>query len=225
MNMTKQSETSVLVVGAGASGTMLSLQLSRYDTRFRTIDPLPAPSLASRAITVHSRMLEIFELLDQKLAENFLQRGIKNKGYDLHYVNEGKRNVVKMGIDFTTTDCRYPYLLVHRQDETEKVLRDYWHQHFNRSAEWGMQLISVEQDTRGVISVVRNSETGAEEIIRSKYVIACDGINSQVRRCLESGLETRPGGIRPGQTFIARYLRSRAQTHCRAGYMGSLLLT
>ena len=185
MNMTKQSETSVLVVGAGASGTMLSLQLSRYDTRFRTIDRLPAPSLASRAITVHSRMLEIFELLDQNLAENFLQRGIKNKGYDLHYVNEGKRNVVKMGIDFTTTDCRYPYLLVHRQDETEQALREYWQQHFNRSAEWGMQLISVEQDSSGVISVVRNTETGAEEIIRSKYVIACDGINSQVRRCLE----------------------------------------
>ncbi len=183
--MTTKSETSILVVGAGASGTMLSLQLSRYGAPFRTIDRLPAPSLASRAITVHSRMLEIFELLDQNLAENFLQRGIKNKGYDLHYVNEGKRNVVKMGIDFTTTDCRYPYLLVHRQDETEQALREYWQQHFNRSAEWGMQLISVEQDSSGVISVVRNTETGAEEIIRSKYVIACDGINSQVRRCLE----------------------------------------
>jgi len=185
MNMTKQSETSVLVVGAGASGTMLSLQLSRYGVPFRTIDRLSAPSLASRAITVHSRMLEIFELLDQNLVELFLQRGIKNKGYDLHYVREGKRDVVKMGIDFTTTDCRYPYLLVHRQDETEQILREYWHQHFDRSAEWGMQLVSVKQDNNGVVSVVRNTETGTEEIIRSKYVIACDGINSQVRRCME----------------------------------------
>lgn len=164
---------------------MLSLQLSRYGAPYRTIDRLPAPSPASRAITVHSRMLEIFELLDKKLVEQFLQRGIKNKGYDLHYVKGGKRNVVKMGIDFTTTDCRYPYLLVHRQDETEKYLRDYWQENFDRTAEWGMQLVDIKQDDEHVISLVRNVASGAEETIKSKYVIACDGINSQVRRCLE----------------------------------------
>ncbi|MDG2177141.1 MAG: FAD-dependent monooxygenase [Gammaproteobacteria bacterium] len=175
----------VLVVGGGASGTMLSLQLSRYGTDFRTIDRLPAPSPTSRAITVHSRMLEIFELLDKDLAAQFIDRGIPDKGYDLHYVRDGKRHVVEMGIDFTTTDCRYPFLLIHRQDETEKALRDYWKQKYNGEAQWGKKLVSVEQDGDCVSSVIEDTQTGAQETIRSTYVIACDGINSQVRRCLD----------------------------------------
>lgn len=183
--MPGHSEIPVLVVGGGASGTMLSLQLARYGVPARTIDRLPAPATTSRAITVHSRMLEIFELLDPTLAARFLERGIRDKGYDLHYFRDGKRHVVPMGIDFTTTDCRYPFLLIHRQDETERFLREYWARHFGGQAEWGRQLVGVTQDGDGVTSRFRNIATGKEETIRSRYVIACDGINSQVRRCLD----------------------------------------
>ena len=183
--MSSISETPILVVGGGASGTMLSLQLSRYGANYRTIDRLPEPAQTSRAITVHSRMLEIFELLDPALAERYLARGIEDKGYDLHYVRDGERKVVRMGIDFTITDCRYPYLLIHRQDETEKYLREYWKTHFDREAEWGKKLVSIEKESGSVLSTVEDIATGKREKIRSRYVIACDGINSKVRQCLE----------------------------------------
>lgn len=183
--MIKSSKTPILVVGGGAAGTMLSLQLSRYGAEFRTIDRLTEPATTSRAITVHSRMLEIFELLDPHLATRFLERGLPDQGYDLHYVNDGERKVVPMGIDFTTTDCNYPFLLIHRQDETERFLREYWKEHFEREAEWGKRLISVEQVGDKVISVVEDVASGEQESIESTYVIACDGINSQVRRSLE----------------------------------------
>lgn len=182
--MTEISEIPILVVGGGASGTMLSLQLSRYGASFRTVDRLPAPAPTSRAITVHSRMLEIFELLDPALAQRFLDRGIHDKGYDLHYVRDGARHVVPMGIDFTTTDCRYPFLLIHPQDETERNLRDYWKDKFGRTAQWGKRFVDVEQDGDSLISTLEDVATGAEERVRSKYVIACDGINSRVRRAL-----------------------------------------
>ena len=94
--MASDIDIPILVVGGGASGTMLSLQLSRYGASFRTIDRLSAPSPTSRAITVHSRMLEIFELLDKDLAAQFIDRGIPDKGYDLHYLRDGKRHVVEM---------------------------------------------------------------------------------------------------------------------------------
>ena len=183
--MASDIDIPILVVGGGASGTMLSLQLSRYGASFRTIDRLSAPSPTSRAITVHSRMLEIFELLDKDLAAQFIDRGIPDKGYDLHYLRDGKRHVVEMGIDFTTTDCRYPYLLIHRQDETEKALRDYWKKHFNGQTEWGKKLLSVKQDDECIVSIIENTQTGEQESIRSTYVIACDGINSKVRSCLD----------------------------------------
>lgn len=183
------TETQVLVVGGGASGTMLSLQLSRYGVPFRTIDRLPAPAATSRAITVHSRMLEIFELLDPALAQRFISRGIRDRGYDLHYVRDSERHVVCMGIDFTTTDCRYPYLLIHRQDETERNLRDYWRARYGGGAEWGKHLLHVEPEGVSVVATVADGQTGIEERIRAQYVIACDGINSQVRRCLDMAQE------------------------------------
>jgi 2-polyprenyl-6-methoxyphenol hydroxylase-like FAD-dependent oxidoreductase len=183
--MKQTTEIPVLVVGGGASGTMLSLQLSRYGVNFRTIDRLPGPAPTSRAITVHSRMLEIFELLDENLLKQFLNRGIVNEGYDLHYIRDGRRHVVPMGIDFTTSACNYPYLLIHRQDETEQTLRDYWTLHFQQEAEWGKKLVNLEQRANGNVCVVEDTATGEQEIIFARYVIACDGVNSRVRQSLD----------------------------------------
>ena len=53
-------DTSVLVIGAGAAGTMLALELARHCVEARVVDRLPAPSPYSRAVTVHARTLEIF---------------------------------------------------------------------------------------------------------------------------------------------------------------------
>ena len=183
--MIRKSTVPILVVGGGAAGTMLSLQLARYGIHARTIDRLSEPAPTSRAITIHSRMLEIFECIDKELAQRFLDRGIKSPGYDLHYVNNGERKKVPMGIDFTTTDCRYPFLLLHRQDETEKNLREFWREKFGGETDWGKTLIHVEPGENGLVSTIRNNETNQEEIIISRYVIACDGINSQVRKSLQ----------------------------------------
>ena len=60
----KTSETSVLVVGGGAAGAMLSLELARQGVEARTIDRASGPASTSKAITVHTRTAEIFEHID-----------------------------------------------------------------------------------------------------------------------------------------------------------------
>ena len=77
----------MLIVGAGAAGTMLTLELARRGVRVRTVDRLPKPADTSRAITVHARTMEIFERIDKRLIERYLDRGIHNKGYVLHFVD------------------------------------------------------------------------------------------------------------------------------------------
>jgi 2-polyprenyl-6-methoxyphenol hydroxylase-like FAD-dependent oxidoreductase len=132
-----KSETPVLIVGSGAAGTMLSLELARRGVAARTIDRLPEPQTTSRAITIHARTAEIFERIDPAISKACLTRGIHNKGYVLHFVDEaGARSEVRPGIDFTSIDTRYPFILVHRQSETETVLRDYLRSHFGRETEW-----------------------------------------------------------------------------------------
>jgi NADPH-dependent dioxygenase len=182
----KKSHVPVLVVGAGAAGTMLTLELARRGVHVLTIDRLPKPSDTSRAITVHARMLEIIERIDKRLVERYLERGIHNKGYVLHFVDgAGRRSEVRPGIDFTKLDSRYPFLLVHRQSETEQYLREYTGAHFGVAPDWNTSCVDVRQDETGVTATLESD--GVEEQVHCHYLVGCDGPNSRVRRAV--GLE------------------------------------
>ena len=54
------SETPVLIAGAGPTGLVLALWLSRAGVPFRLIDKAPAPGTASRAMAVQARTLEFY---------------------------------------------------------------------------------------------------------------------------------------------------------------------
>src|SRR5262245_41808144 len=167
---------------------MLTLELARRGVAARTIDRLPAAAETSRAISVHARTAEILERIDRRLAARFLERGIHNKGYVLHFVDAaGRRSEVRPGIDFRALDSRYPYILIHRQDETERYLREYTREHFGCATEWGTECSAVTPDADGVTAMLVRTRDGAEETVRCRYLIACDGPGSRVRRLL--GLE------------------------------------
>ena len=180
------SEVPVLIVGGGAAGTMLTLELARRGIASRTVDRLPGPAATSRAITVHARTAEILERIDPDLAQRFLERAIHNKGYVLHFVDaEGRRSEVRPGIDFTTLDSRYSCILIHRQDETENFIRDYTREHFGRETEWNTRCTEVRQDGDGVVATLVHADRGdATETVRCRYLVASDGINSRVRDAL-----------------------------------------
>jgi NADPH-dependent dioxygenase len=184
-------EVDVLAVGGGAAGTMLTLELARRRVNALTVDRLPRALDTSNAITVHARTLEIFERIDKRLVERYLERGIHNKGYVLHFVDAaGRRSEVRPGLDFTTLDSRYPYLLVNRQSETEQFLREYASAHYGGKIEWGTQCVDVAQDETGVTATLETD--GKRYDVRCRYLVACDGINSLVRRKL--GLEQQESG-------------------------------
>jgi len=192
----KTSQVPVLVVGAGAAGTMLTLELARRGVRVRTVDRLPRAADTSRAITVHARTAEIFERIDKRLIERFLDRGIQNKGYVLHFVDaEGRRSEVRSGIDFTALESRYPFMLVHRQSETEQYLREYTGAHFGVSPDWGTSCIDVQQDDSGVTATLESG--GIKEQVRCYYLVACDGPDSLVRGAIgvEQGESDNAGTV------------------------------
>jgi NADPH-dependent dioxygenase len=182
----KTTEAPVLIVGGGPAGTLLTLELARRGVDARTVDRLPQAQTTSKAITVHARTLEILERIDERLVARYLEHGIHNKGYILHFVDaNGRRSEVRPGIDFTTVDSRYPYILVHGQSDTEKYLRDYTRDQLGRTTEWSTQCVDVRQDADGVTATLVHSDRNDEqELVRCRYLIACDGINSRVRRSL-----------------------------------------
>ena len=164
-------EVPVLIVGGGAAGTMLTLELARRGVKALTVDRLPKASETSNAITVHARSLEIFERIDKRLAERFLERGIHNVGYVLHFVDgAGKRSEVRPGIDFRGLDSRYKFILVNRQSETEQYLREYASAHYGASIEWGTQCVGVEPDADGVTATLETD--GKRRDVRCRYLVA-----------------------------------------------------
>lgn len=180
----RQTQTPILIIGAGAAGTMLSLELARHGVEARTVDRLPGPAPTSRAITLHARTLEMVERIDRGLVDRYLERGIHNKGYVLHFVDDSNaRSEVRPGLDFTTLDSRYPYILIHGQNETEQVLRDFLLAEYGRPVEWGMECTAVEQREHGVVATLTDKR-GRQERVHCQYLVACDGINSRVRRAL-----------------------------------------
>ena len=174
----------VLIVGGGAAGTLLHLELARRGIKARSIDRLPGPAATSRAITIHARTAEIMERIDARLIDRYLARALPSKGYVLHFVDDaGRRSEVRPGLDFTTLDCRYPRLYIHPQHETEQVLRDFLLAEFGQATEWNRELTAVAHTADGVVATVTGAAGGTEEL-QARYLVACDGSNSRVRRCL-----------------------------------------
>src|SRR5688572_472635 len=169
--MSRVSHIPVLIVGSGAAGSMLSLELARFGIEFRCVDRLLKPSEYSRAVTVHARSLEMFERIDEKLVQRFLQRGHHSPGYVMHYVDgNGKRSEVRPGLDFTQLDSKYKMLLLHRQDETEKHLREYLDETYERSPEWGITCTQVAPQDNGVLVTLQYADA-REEQVHCQYLV------------------------------------------------------
>ena len=183
--MTTTSEVPVLIVGGGAVGSVLSMELARRGIEYRCIDRMPGPGRESRAIALHARTIELMDLVDPALSKSLLDRDLWCRGYVMHFLRDGERTEVRPGLDYTTVDSRYNCILSHNQSETEGFVREYTKSRFGRDIDYNTTFRSLTQDGNEVTAHVTHNDRGdEEELIRCKYLIAADGINSRVRRGL-----------------------------------------
>src|SRR6476469_6823713 len=68
------TEVPVLIVGGGAVGCVLSMELARRGIEYRCIERMPGPGRESRAIAMHARTVELFDLVDKDLSKRVLDR-------------------------------------------------------------------------------------------------------------------------------------------------------
>jgi NADPH-dependent dioxygenase len=183
--MGKTSEVPVLIVGGGAVGCILSMELARRGIEYRCIDRMPGPSHESRAIALHARTIELMDLVDPELSRRVLDHSIMCKGYVMHFVRDGQRTEVRPGLDYTTIDSRYKGIASHSQSITQGIVNDYTASRFDRRIEYHTKFEDLTQDGDAVVARVTHSDRNdEEERIRCRYLVAGDGINSRVRRGL-----------------------------------------
>jgi NADPH-dependent dioxygenase len=179
------SDVPVLIVGGGAVGSVLSMELARRGIEYRCIDRMAGPGRETRAIAMHARTVELMDLVDTELSRPLVERNLWCKGYVMHFLRDGERTEVRPGLDYTTVDSRYNCIFAHSQSETEAVIRDYTQSRFGKTIEYNTAFQDLAQDADGVTARVTHADRGdEEELIRCQYLVAADGINSRVRRGL-----------------------------------------
>jgi 2-polyprenyl-6-methoxyphenol hydroxylase-like FAD-dependent oxidoreductase len=192
--MNKSSDTDVLIVGAGPTGLVLALWLTRLGVRVRIIDKTAEPGTTSRAVAVQARTLEFYRQVG--LADAVVKQGRKTIAANLWVAGKRATHAVlgEMGEGLSP----YPYALIYPQDEHEQLLVE-------RLNEAGVQierrteLMKFEETADRVIAHLRRPD-GEQETCATAYIAGCDGARSTVREALGIGF---PGGIYDHLFYVA----------------------
>jgi 2-polyprenyl-6-methoxyphenol hydroxylase-like FAD-dependent oxidoreductase len=194
MNTAATRHTEVLIVGAGPTGLVLALWLTRLRVRVRIVDKTAEPGTTSRAVAVQARTLELYSQVG--LADAVIERGWRTMAVNLWVA--GKKAAHAIFGDMGAGVSPFPYALIFPQDEHERLLTD-------RLAEAGVhiehqtELLGFEDAAGRVQSRLKRSD-GASETCETAYIAGCDGAHSTVREALKIGF---PGGTYDHLFYVA----------------------
>lgn len=190
--MVVRSETTdVTIAGAGPVGLTLAAELRRAGVACRIVDRLPARLPFAKAVGVQPRTLEIWERMG--LVREVLDAAVTMRG-QLTYEN---------GAEHGRFDLVLPPEVPYRfaalpQYETERILEEFLGR-FGTAIERSTELVAFAQDADGVTSRLTTA-SGAEEEVRSRFLVGCDGAHSVVRKGLGLSFE---GGAFPEEYMLA----------------------
>jgi 2-polyprenyl-6-methoxyphenol hydroxylase-like FAD-dependent oxidoreductase len=187
-------ETDVLIVGAGAAGLTLAIDLARRGVRFALVEQLAKPFGGSKGKGLQPRSLEVFEdlgLLQPVLAEAGLYPPVVN------YDGRSELGRIETAARTPTEAEPYPNSLMLPQWRTEAILRDRLQQ-LGADVAWGVELVGFVAQSGAVRAELR-TPAGARAL-RAKYLVGCDGGRSAVRKALGLGF---PGERRPFRMLLA----------------------
>jgi 2-polyprenyl-6-methoxyphenol hydroxylase-like FAD-dependent oxidoreductase len=147
------SDDDVLVIGAGPTGLVLALWLTKLGVRVRILDKTAGPGTTSRALAVQARTLELYRQLD--LADAVLARGHRVPAVNLWV--RGKR-AARLGFEVIGAGLTpYSFMEIFPQDEHERLL-------IERLAACGVQverrseLLGFREETDRVCARVRTAQ-------------------------------------------------------------------
>src|SRR5262245_33452694 len=189
-----QQTVDVLIVGAGPTGLVLALWLTRLHVRVRVVDKATEAGTTSRALAVQARTLEFYSQIG--LADAVVASGRRMEAANLWVAGRqvARAPLGAMGAGISP----FPYALIYPQDEHERLLID-------RLADAGVEverqieLTGFEQTSDGVLARIARPD-GTSEICEARYIAGCDGAHSSVRDTLKIGF---PGGTYEHLFYVA----------------------
>jgi 2-polyprenyl-6-methoxyphenol hydroxylase-like FAD-dependent oxidoreductase len=171
------------VVGAGPTGLVLACELLARGIRTRIIDKGDGVVMQTRALGIHARTLEVFDMMG--LAERFAGHGQVVRRF--HMYADGKTLV---RLELARNGSAFGFMLDVPQDVTETILRQRVSE-LGGSVEQGTELSDLSVDPGGVTATVI-APGGAVRAITADYVVGADGAHSRVRSELGLGFRGHP---------------------------------
>jgi 2-polyprenyl-6-methoxyphenol hydroxylase-like FAD-dependent oxidoreductase len=183
----------VLIVGAGPTGLVLALWLTRFGVPIRIIDRAARSGTTSRALAVQARTLEFYQQIG--IADDAIAGGVKVRALNLWVRGRQRARVLIDAIGEGLSP--FAFALVYPQDAHEQMLIDQL-ERVGIRVERETELVRLEQRADGVRATLRTP--AGEEAFEASYVAGCDGASSTVRHQL--GIEF-PGGTYQGYFYVA----------------------
>lgn len=174
-----ETDTDVLIVGAGPIGLFLANECARCGLRWRLIETRSGQSEHSKALAIFPRTLEIFDMAG--VVAPFLE--IANRVTSVAVITQ-QRPLARLR--FEPEDTPYSFVGMVPQDVTEKIL----------VGELVRKGGAVEYDTTFVSAVEHDNfvtatldQKGKQFEVTALFVVGCDGAHSAVRHLLNLSFE------------------------------------
>jgi 2-polyprenyl-6-methoxyphenol hydroxylase-like FAD-dependent oxidoreductase len=176
-------EVPVLIAGGSLVGMSTAMLLGHHGIKPLVVEHHRGTAIHPRAAMITQRTMEVLrtvgieQIVMQKSDEQFVQDGAimavetlagKELTYFIANLNEGVRDVSPTARIFITQSLLEP-LLKQRAEDLGADLR------------FATEMISFAENRDGVTAQIRHRDTGEEETVRARYMIAADGAHSNIR--------------------------------------------
>ncbi|MBV8497477.1 MAG: FAD-dependent monooxygenase [Gammaproteobacteria bacterium] len=184
----------VLIAGAGPTGLVLALWLTKLGVKVRIVDKSAEAGTTSRALAVQARTLELYQQLG-------LAEAVVAQGHRVPAINLWARGSPAARVSFQSIGeglTAYSFLEIFPQDEHERLLIERLAA-AGVSVERSTELKDFEDDGNLVTARLLRPD-GNLETCSARYLAGCDGARSAVRETLGVGY---PGGTYRQLFYVA----------------------
>src|SRR3982075_1210142 len=177
--------TDVLIIGAGPTGLVLALWLTKLGVKVRIVDETAEPGATARALAVQARTLEFYRQLE-------LTAAVIAKGHRVPAVNLWVKGEAAARLSFESVGSGltpYPFLHIFPPDQHERLLIERL-EALGVAVERRTELTGFTNEENGITARLRGPD-GQEHDCKASYIAGCDGARSIVRDIIGTGF---PGG-------------------------------